>query len=426
MTTFADAAAVGSARYLDDFRARAGLIAGRRDAARLVISPYRFNPLGAHIDHQGGRVLARTLNQYTLLAFWPSDRPVLDLRFDEGAEKPRADHSRADHCRIAWSSASAAVDQTSPAQHPSPAADDSDSRVRFATAAVRVLNGYRPLTYGLTGVVHGTLVAAGLSSSASVVLAYLRALALVNDIELDEQTMVELVRQVENEHLGLNNGLQDQMSVVFGRADALSCLDVETVTSMPVPDPPTIDEVRWVLCYSGVSRELASGSGFNTRVAECREAAALLQPAARRLGDVPPSQRTAASLARLPPSLARRARHVFTEMERVARGCETWSTGDWGGFGTLMSASCKSSIEDYESGSEWLIALHRIASGLSGVRGSRFSGGGYGGCLVMLVDRDAVTAVERDILAHYQEIYPDKRGVARCFAAMPENGVRIA
>lgn len=422
MTTFADAAAVGSESYLDDFRAHACRVAGRQDASQLVVSPYRFNPLGAHIDHQGGRVLARTLNQYTLLAFWPQDAPQVDLHF-VGA----AGTTRSDRCRIALPSATGAtVSSGASMAGDSSTLSAGDSRVRFAAAAVAVLDGFRPLSRGLCGVVHGTLMAAGLSSSASVVLAYLRALAAVNDVELDDRLLVELVRQVENEHLGLNNGLQDPMSVVYGRDDALSCLDVETVASTPVPDPPTIDEVRWLLCYSGVSRELAAGSGFNTRVAECREAAGLLQSGAQRLGEVEPTRRTAAVLADLPSHLGRRARHVFGEMERVSAGCVAWSAGDWLAFGELMNASCRSSIDDYESGSEWLIALHRIATTLPGVRGSRFSGGGYGGCLVMLVDRDAVGSVEQGMLQQYQEIYPDKRGVARCFVAKPENGVRIA
>ena len=410
--------------------------APRTDTPRLIVSPYRFNPLGAHVDHQGGRVLARTLDQYTLLAFRADDTPRVTLSFDDGwtGRSARPGDGRADDVAAetpggadvaalnrAPDTCSFTVDE---AGEPVPA--PADSRIRFARAATAVLHAHAPLSRGLTGVVHGTLIGAGLSSSASVTLAYLAALADVNGLALDERTLVELVRRVENEHLGLANGVQDQMSIVFGRRGALSLLDVDAVAITPVADPPTDDDVRWLLCYSGVSRELAAGSGFNTRVAECREAAALLHPGASRLGDVPPSGRDEASLAALPEPLGRRARHVFTEMDRVQVGADAWRHGDHRFFGELMDASCRSSIEQYESGSEWLIALHEIARGTPGVLGSRFSGGGYGGCLVMLVERDAVDAAARRVLERYVARYPEHGALARTFVATPERGVRLA
>lgn len=417
MTVSATGAILRTERPFSSFRVRAALLAGRDDACGLVVSPYRFNPLGAHVDHQGGPVLARTLDQYTLLAFWPSETATVELQFDHGAD---AHGDVADRCRFA-------IDSAETGSGDDVAHDrETDSWIRFARAATHVLHEHSPLKRGLTGVVHGTLIAAGLSSSASVVLAYLQALAAINEIELDEVALVELVRRVENEHLGLNNGVQDQMSVVFGRGNALSRLDVDAVTATPIPDPPTIDEVRWLLCYSGVSRELAAGSGFNTRVAECRQAAALLDPGVSRLGDVPPHRRTAAALAELPDMLARRARHGFTEMQRVGVGSDAWRHGDWRFFGELMNASCASSIDDYESGSEWLVALHRLAADIDGIHGSRFSGGGFGGCLVMLVERNAVSAIAETLLTRYLDLYPDKRDLAYCFVGTAEDGVRLA
>jgi len=384
------------------FRERAGRLLGE-PAPAFIVSPYRFNPLGAHIDHQGGRVLARTLDQYTLLGFRATRDRRVRLHFDD-------DGPRAGRCAFEIGEPSAG----------------SESRVRFARAAAAVLHAHTPLARGLECIVHGTLVGAGLSSSASVSLAYLLALATVNELVLDSRTLVELVRQVENDHLGLANGVQDQMSVVFGRQGGLSLLDMDAVSATAVADPPTVDEVRWLLCFSGITRELAAGSGFNTRVNECREAAALLHPGATRLGDVPPDRRDEASLATLPGPVGRRARHVFTEMDRVMVGCDAWRHGDWRFFGELMDASCRSSIEQYESGSEWLIALHEIARDTPGVFGSRFSGGGYGGCLVMLVERDAAAAAGTRLLQRYVARYPEHAALARTFVATPERGVRLS
>jgi galactokinase/galacturonokinase len=178
------------------------------------------------------------------------------------------------------------------------------------------------------------------------------------------------------------------------------------------------------MCYSGISRDLA-GSPFNTRVAQCQEAARLLSADARHLGKVPAALRTDDAIHRLPPVLARRARHVYSEMQRVRDGARAWQAGDWQTFGHLMNTSCQSSINDYESGSEWLIALHKIAMDLEGVYGNRFSGGGYGGCLFLLVDWAAVDQIAVALLERYLARYPELQGSARIMIAESESTVRV-
>lgn len=392
------------ARNVDSLIADSLVIAARltgiRDDPRVVVSPYRFNPLGAHIDHQGGSVLARCLDQYTILVFWPST--------DNGCTV----HANLHDGR--W-------------QHSSFAPFDLVDEYGWdamARASLSALADHATLTFGITAVVTGTLVSGGLSSSASVILAYLSALADVNGIVLSPAELVELSRQVENDYRGLNNGIQDQMSIAFGRRDHLSVLDVENVSAVHVADPATVSDVRFLMCYSGVSRDLA-GSPFNTRVAECQAAARLLSANAKHLGEVPQASRSFGAIEKLPELLERRARHVYSEMQRVHDGAQAWKKGDWQGFGQLMNASCQSSINDYESGSEWLIALHEIARSLPGVQGNRFSGGGYGGCLFMLVDAEAVESVAQNLLHTYLLRYPELQGAARVVIANSESTVRI-
>jgi galactokinase len=365
-----------------------------------VVSPYRFNPLGAHIDHQGGTVLARCLNQYTILAFWPTDELSCTVyaSLQQGL----------------WQQSSFLPGELV----------DEHGWDAMARASVAALANYAPLTRGMTAVASGTLVSGGLSSSASVILAYLSALAHCNNLALDAATLVELSRQVENDYRGLQNGVQDQMSIAFGQRDHLSVLNVDNLSATLVPDPAAVSDVRFLMCYSGVSRDLA-GSPFNTRVAQCREAARLLSATAAHLGEVPLELREPAAVEQLPPLLARRARHVYSEMQRVHDGALAWQVGDWRRFGQLMNESCQSSIHDYESGSEWLIALHEIARPLSGVYGNRFSGGGYGGCLFMLVDLAAVDDVAESLLETYLVRYPALQGLARVVIAESESTVRI-
>ncbi len=376
-------------------------VAGKTDTPRVVVSPYRFNPLGAHIDHQGGEVLSRSLDQYTLLSFWP--------RID------------ADCCIHANMDGS----QWQSVQFGNTELEDKYGWDSMARASVTAFAARYPMHCGVDAVIFGTLVSGGLSSSASCILAYLTALAKVNDVTLSEQQLVELVRCVENEYRGLNNGLQDQMAIVFAKQNHLSVLNVNAVTATSIADPANTRQVSFLMCYSGVSRNLVTGSNFNERVAECREAAQLLHAQARHLGEVPVALRTEIHLAALPDILQRRARHVFGEMQRVQQGSVAWAQGDWRAFGQLMNDSCFSSINYYESGSEWLIDLHEMAGKCEGVYGSRFSGGGFGGCLFMLVDSAYTSQVACELMDSYIQKYPALASLARVSVARSESTVRV-
>lgn len=373
---------------------------GRTDEPSVIVSPYRINPLGAHIDHQGCSVLARTIDQYTILAFYPLNSSRVVLHCDNGDLEDKA---------AAFNIGNNTSDE---------------NWIRYAMASATSVADNAPGIKGFSGLVYGSLVGAGLSSSASVILAYIGGLAHVNNLNLSNAELVELARKVENEHMGLNNGIQDQMSIVFGRENALSLLHMESSTATYITDPPNIDDVSWVICYSGFSRELVS-SGFNDRVRECREAATLLDSNAEHLGQVSNEYRSAEHLAALPAHLGRRATHVYSESLRVSQGCNAWQSGSWTEFGQLMNQSCHSSIFNYECGSQSMIDLHNIALSQPEIYGSRFGGGGYGGCLNMLVKREDAEAVKERVLNSFLERYPAKRGMAKSFIATAENNARL-
>jgi galactokinase len=336
-----------------------------------LFSPYRICPIGAHIDHQGGQVLGRTIKLGTTLEYQPLDSKELHITSDQFG---KAKFSIGELDKLHW--------------------------VRYAQAAARVLD----LKRGMKAHVSGSLIGAGLSSSASVGLAYLKALADVNDIQLTAQQLIHLDFELECTVLGLQNGLLDPMSIVHGRKDALLFMDVETGSVSPVIDSPSADSA-WVVAYSGVSRELTK-SGFNVRVAECHEAASSLQNGAWKLGDVPREVFEAKKMS-LPENLRKRAEHFFDEVERVHLGKQAWAESNPVRFGLLMNQSCESSIKNYEVGSEVLVQLHAIVSGTSGVYGSRFSGGGYGGCVVALAKRDLAEDACAEIAEKFSTLHPE-------------------
>jgi galactokinase len=141
-------------------------------------------------------------------------------------------------------------------------------------------------------------------------------------------------------------------------------------------------------------------------VAECHEAASSLQNGAWKLGDVPREIFEAKKMS-LPENLRKRAQHFFGEVERVHLGKQAWAESDAVRFGQLMIQSCESSIRNYESGSEVLIQLHEIIADTNGVYGSRFSGGGYGGCVVALAQRDLAEDTCTEIAEKFFAIHPE-------------------
>lgn len=360
---------------LPDLHDQAQIVSERIPGAKVIISPYRICPLGAHVDHQGGVVLGRTIHAGTVLSYAPSGGREISITSDQFGE------------------ARFSLDEPIKLQHWS----------RYAQAAARVFGD--KLRRGMQACVSGSLVGVGLSSSASVGLAYLKALADVNEIELSNPQLVQLDFALEYEQLGLQNGILDPLTIVYGQARALLFMDTLTASVKPVFDTAETDSLAWIVAFSGISRELTK-SGFNSRVAECHQAAALLQAGAYKLSDVPRAVFEQKKLS-LPAALRRRAEHFFSEVERVQNGAQAWAEADFASFGQMMNQSCESSIRSYESGSEVLIQLHELVSSFPGVFGSRFSGGGYGGCVIALVQRVAAETIAANIAEQFSALRPE-------------------
>jgi galactokinase len=341
-----------------------------------IFSPYRICPIGAHVDHQGGAVLGRTINMGTTLTYSPLDSKGLHIQSDQLGETRFFIDDEID--KTHWA--------------------------RYAQAAAVVLDKKHKLRRGFLGQLNGTLIGAGLSSSASVSLAYLKALADVNDIELSNEGLVQLEYELEHDVLGLQIGFLDPLTIVYGKRNALLFMDTITASVKSISDSPSNDSA-WIVAYSGVSRELTK-SGFNRRVLECHQAASLMKDRAQILSDVP-RQLFEEKKTTLPENLRRRAEHFYGEVERVHKGAKAWEDSNMELFGKLMNQSCESSIRLYESGSEILVQLHEITSTTHGIYGSRFSGGGYGGCVVALANRHMAKNAAIEIADKFLSRHPE-------------------
>ncbi len=382
----------------DEFFRTHGLSA---QAVRMVASPYRISPLGAHIDHQGGPVLGMTVSAYTLLAYVPSVDLRIQLRSKNYPDAVAFDlNAVPSEIPGAWG--------------------------YYVRGAALALREHYTLRHGITGLLKGMLPGCGLSSSASVLLAYIHALAEVNDISLSEWEYVRLTQLAENKYIGLRNGILDQTSIVFGEKDHLLHIDTQQPSVDRVQDCCGQGAYRILIAYSGYSRELTT-TGYNTRVQECQEAAESLSKwegdvSAKILSDI--SETTYREHgAELEPMLYRRARHFFGEVQRVNQGLIAWKEGNIQAFGRLMNDSCRSSMEFYECGSPPVHDLQLIVSTTEGVWGSRFSGGGFGGCVVGFVSPDHAEQAVKTIRAAYVAQHPEVADSAAVYLASSVKGV---
>ncbi len=239
-------------------------------------------------------------------------------------------------------------------------------------------------------------VGAGLSSSAALEVATATLLKKMFKLTIEPLQIAKLCRRAENEFVGVNCGLLDQVSSAMGKANHAVFLDCRSENVETIPFPK---DVELLITHSGVAHALVGGE-YNERREQCFDAAKRLD--ARALRDVTSAQ-LAAARDSLPPLSYKRALHVVGENERVLQGVELLRKGDAAAFGQLMFASHASSKTNFENSTPELDALVEITSHESGVLGSRLTGGGFGGATVSLIRRDAAPKIITSLTHKYHE-----------------------
>ena len=372
-----------------------------------IFSPYRVCPLGAHVDHQHGLVTGFAIDKGVDLWFnvRHDDRVILssrtfdgDVSFSLGQPTQVRQHNWGDYVRGA----------------------------KFA------LRKRFELSRGIDGVIQGSLPVGGLSSSAAVLIAYVMALAKANDISLQPFEIVKIASEAEREYIGLSNGLLDQACIALGRKDGLLFLDCDSNEWRIIPRNPQMPEFAIGIFFSGLTRSLVN-SDYNLRVYECKTAAwnmlAYLDQPLKTfdktfLRDIPKATYDKTKIA-MPSRFARRAEHFYSEYRRVRQGVTAWETGNLKLFGKLSFDSCESSIHNYECGSPELIAIYDIMRSLPGVYGGRFSGAGFKGACIALVDPACQENIEKTLTERYLEQFPEYEQTFKVFWVKPDDGARF-
>ena len=227
----------------------------------------------------------------------------------------------------------------------------------------------------------------GLSSSASLLVALIMAR---NAIESTTATPLEVAleaRQIEVEHIGLNCGIMDQYASVMGEAGHALQLDCNALTHHSV-EFQTGTAQLWAI-DSKAPRKLAGGV-YNQRVAECEQ-----------IRELTGSDDFFAMDAELPEPLNRRLRHIQSEQQRVLDTVSAASTGNLSTWGALMNQSHASLSADYEVAGASLDHLQGALSSADGCYGARMTGGGFGGCVIALIESDQVEAAKAQVAGDY-------------------------
>jgi galactokinase len=231
-------------------------------------------------------------------------------------------------------------------------------------------------------------IGAGLSSSAALEIATLRAVRSLLTLDLSDVELAQIAQQAEHQFAGVQCGIMDQMAVSLADSQHLLFLDTRTLEYERI-SIPTGAEI--LVIDSGIRRALAD-SGYNQRRIECETAAQLLVlPILRDLKDL-------AQLQALPSPLQQRARHVFTENQRVLMAKRGVSAAQ---FGQLMNASHASLRDDYEVSIPALNCLADLLQQTPGVFGARLTGAGFGGACVALVAAGQSQEIATSVLAQY-------------------------
>ena len=242
---------------------------------------------------------------------------------------------------------------------------------------------------------------AGLSSSAALEVATGRLLMKLFSLEIPPMELAKLCRRAENDYVGVNCGLLDQVSSIFGKRGQAIYLDCRSEQVENIPLPP---QTELLVFHTGVEHRLVGGE-YNERREQCFAAArALGVPALRDVG----GERLAAARSELDPLVYRRAAHVVGEIERGFAGIDYLRGGDGAAFGALMFASHDSSRTNFANSTPELDVLVELAHEEPGVLGSRLTGGGFGGATISLVEAQRAEEIAR----HLEERYTARTGNA--------------
>ena len=375
------------------FKARFG-----NDPQAVGVAPGRVELLGNHTDYNQGFVLTAAIDRG--IAFAGSAREVPRARIGSGDRNPMVtfDPSKPDH---------------------DPQAQGVVDELNKAGATVGGFDG---------AIVSDVPVGAGVSSSAALLVSTAELLLTLypHQLLVDAMGVAKLCQKAENNFVGAPVGILDQFSSVFGVAGHALFLDCRTLEHKTVKLSPS--DAHILIADSGVKHQLAAGGGYRERRAQCEEAARwFAQKTGQKitaLRDVTP-QMLEQHAIEMDETLEKRARHIVYEDMRVRLGAEALEAGNLDAFGEMMNNTHESCRRFFENSCEEIDALVEIAQNQAGVYGAKLTGGGWGGCAVIIHRPDALDSLSDALKTGYKTRFGREVGLLPTLAAQGAEAVRL-
>ena len=359
----------------------------KKDPEGIAFSPYRICPIGAHSDHNLGKITGLAIDQGIHIAYHSKQNGVIEM---SSLQFPK---------RAQW--------------HVHDVGEKTGDWADYLRGATWALSKNHLLNVGLCGIIQGSLPIGGLSSSAAVILSFLNALCKVNHILLTPQEMIETAFDAEKNYVGVNVGTLDQSCEVLCKKNHLLYLDCSNNHYELIPTLSTMKPYQIAIFFSGLEHSLTE-SKYNMRVDELRAGIYALQAYsgmdygkfkdanARNVSrDVFETYKN-----RLPDSWAKRCEHWYTEFQRVEAGADAWRKGDLEEYGRLSFESGWSSIHNWESGAPEQIKLYEIMRETDGIYGGRFSGAGFKGCCMAIINPEKAEQIKAIVEQKYLTAFP--------------------
>ena len=356
----------------------------------IVQAPGRVNLIGEHTDYNDGFVLPMAIDR----AVWIALRP----RSDKRVEVTALDLEE-----------TAVFDLTS-------LKNDTNSWVEYLKGMAWAMQNAGYVLNGWEGVFSGNVPrGAGLSSSAALEMATARAFHAVSEFEWNSAEIAKLGQITENQWVGVNSGIMDQMISASGTEGNALLIDCRTLENELVPIPYSSDGFKTaVVILDSATRHTHVDSGYNERREQCEEAARYFEVKALRDVSITEFLESGDGLEDV---VYRRAKHVVTENLRTLNAAKSMKNADVELLGQLMNESHISMRDDFEISTKELDAMVEIAQSQEGCFGARMTGGGFGGCAVALVHEANVDAFVTAVAQQYEATTNIQPNIYVCHAS---------
>ncbi len=352
-------------------------------ASLTIQAPGRVNLIGEHTDYNDGFVLPCAIDYQTVISCAKRDDRlvrVIAADYDNQSDEFSLDKPILSHDTQQWSN--------------------------YVRGVVKHLQKRDKNFGGADLVISGNVPqGAGLSSSASLEVAVGKAFQQLYHLSLDGAQLALNGQEAENQFVGCNCGIMDQLISALGKKDHALLIDCRSLGTKAVSMPKG---VAVVIINSNFKRTLV-GSEYNTRRQQCETGARFFTQKALR--DVELDKFNAVA-HELDPVVAKRVRHVLTENIRTVEAADALAKGDLVRMGQLMAESHASMRDDFEITVPQIDTLVAIVKETIGDKGGvRMTGGGFGGCIVALIPEELVSAVEKAVAEQYEA----KTGIKETF-----------